>query len=80
VSDVGDLALVRTIRSTSEDEAGESALNPGGILGVASNTCASGGDDTAICTPVFRSLRTSQAAKPIMVFLISACALRHVVG
>ncbi len=80
MSAVGDLALIRTMCSASEVEASESALNPGGILGVAMNTCAIGGGDTAICTPVFRSLWTSQAAKPIMVFLISACAFRRVIG
>lgn len=80
---IGVVALVRTVRSTSEDEDGESVLNAGGILGVAGITFANGGDNIAIYTPVFRSMSTSQATTTIVVFLIMValwCGISRMVG
>jgi cadmium resistance transport/sequestration family protein len=80
---IGVVALVRTVRSTSEDEDGESVLNAGGILGVAGITFANGGDNIAIYTPVFRSMSTSQATTTIVVFLIMValwCGISRLVG
>nr|WP_302477677.1 cadmium resistance transporter [Aeromicrobium stalagmiti] len=80
---IGVLALVRTIRNTSEGGEDQTVLNAGGILGVAGITFANGGDNIAIYTPVFRTMSMLQATTTIVVFLIMValwCGISRLVG
>ena len=80
---IGVLALVRTIRNTSEDGEDQTVLTAGGILGVAGITFANGGDNIAIYTPVFRTMSMLQATTTIVVFLIMValwCGISRLIG
>lgn len=80
---IGVLALVRTIRNTSEGGEDQTVFTAGGILGVAGITFANGGDNIAIYTPVFRTMSMLQATTTIVVFLIMValwCGISRLIG